>query len=163
MNEIANDPWNDLAGPTTRAPRSLETREKSERQRAWAPPTLLPDPLPQDGKVFKWVRQGMRGTPDHSTYQKRLREGWEPVRTEDHPEMMTEIGVEQKTGLVEVGGLILCSMPAEMVKQRADYYRGVTKDQQTSAEEHYMRDQSELIQKIRGERNRVVFTDRKGS
>lgn len=158
--ETPTDPWDDLAGPSTRAPRSLDTREKSERRRSWAPPTMLPDPIPQDGYVFKWVRSASRGTPDHSTYQKRIREGWEPVRAEDYPELMTEIGVELKTGLVEVGGLILCKMPSEMVKQRADYYRGVTVQQQSSAEEHYMRDSHELMRKVKGERNKRVFFDR---
>jgi len=44
-----------------------------------------------------------------------------------------------------------------LVKQRGDHYRGVAKQQESSAEEHYMRDQNELVKKFNENSRKVVF------
>lgn len=152
-----NDPWEDLAGPATRAPRSLETRQHSERKRSWVEPTMLPDPIAQDGWVFKWVRSMTRNQDDKTTYQKRLREGWEPVNAADHPEMMITLNVGAREGLVEVGGLILCKMPQEMVDQRNRYFQDRTRAELGSAEDSYMRDSDERMKKVLEKRRQIVF------
>lgn len=158
MSETSSSPWDALEGPSTRTPRSLETRDRDTRVRVWSEPQILPDPIPEDGWVFKWVRATYSGNHDDKrNYQKRLREGWEPVRAEDHPEMMTEIGVEQKTGLVEVGGLILCKMPEEMRDQRQRYYQNRTNQILDAAEDSYMRDNDERMKKVLEKRRKVVF------
>lgn len=151
------DPWEDLAGPSTRTPRSLETREKTERVRQWKEPTLIPDPEPRDGWAFKWVRAASRGTDDKNNVEKRRREGWEAVRAEDHPEILAEWRSDQTHGLIEHGGLLLCKMPQEMVDQRRQFYDKKTRDGLNSAEEHYMRDDHELMRKISENRRKVVF------
>lgn len=150
------NPWDALVEPTTRTPRSLDTREASERKRSWTAPSILPDILPRDGWVHKWVRTDLRAVPDKPTYSKRLREGWEPIDLADYPELQAYAD-HKVSGHVEVGGLIACRMPAEMVAQRNDYYRGISRQQETSAEEHYMRDSNELIKKIASNTRRVVF------
>lgn len=160
MMPETNDPWEALAAPSTRTPRSLETREHSGRKRSWAPPSILPDPDPQDGYVFKWVRTGGRAVgPDIAYFNKKQREGWEPVNIADHPELIAGLNLEidQTHGRVEIGGLILCKMPQEMVEQRTAHYAGITRDLQTSAEEHYMRDSHELMQKVNESKRKVVF------
>lgn len=154
---IAADPWDALVEPTTRAPRSVESRSNSERKKVWAPPTMLPDPEPQDGWVFKWVRTGSRGTDDKTNYQKRLREGWEPVNADEHPEMMVMLNIGQHAGHVEVGGLILCKMSQEMVDQRNRYYRDRTLGELEAAESNYMRDSDERMKKVLEKRRKVVF------
>lgn len=151
------DPWDALAGPATRTPRSLETREKSERSRQWVEPSLLPDPEPTDGWVFKWVRQSSRGNDDKLNVDKRFREGWEPARAEDHPEILAAWHMDQKTGLIESGGLLLCKMPQEMADQRNREYLRRARDQENSAEEHYMRDSHELVKKVIDNKRKVVF------
>jgi hypothetical protein len=158
MSDMANDPW-DFDAPTTRAPRQLETRQRSERAREWQPSTILPDPIPQDGYTFRWCRAESRNQSDHRTYQKRLREGWEPVRAEDHQELMTDIGLgaTQKTGIVEVGGLILCKMPDEMVEQRRRYYAKLSRGQVEAAEDNYMRDPHEVAERLFKKRRENVF------
>ena len=70
-----------------REPRSLENRENDTRDKAWEPASLLPDPDPQDGWVFRWIRTSMVGSPDNTNVSKRFREGWEPVKATDHPEI----------------------------------------------------------------------------
>ena len=71
----------------TRANRETETRAKVERPRTWAPPTLLPDPDPEAGYKFRWVRVSTMGQNDPRNVSSKLREGWEPVRAADHPEI----------------------------------------------------------------------------
>jgi hypothetical protein len=63
---------------------------------------------------------------DNTNVSKRFREGWEPVRAEDHPELqiMSDHKSEwaQKGG-IEVGGLLLCKAPEEQVDKRREYYK----------------------------------------
>lgn len=159
MTAMGN-PWDDFGveKPTARAPRSLETRENSQRRKSWVEPTILPEPHPRDGLTFKWVRTGSRGTADKTNYQKRIREGWEPVDAADYPELKVELGLdEEKVGHIEVGGLILCSMPTEMVEQRREYYRRRTAQEVESADQNFMRDSDERMKKFTEHQRRVVF------
>lgn len=156
-----NDPWAALEEPSTRTPRSLETREKTARRDGWKEPTLLPDPTPRDGLVFKWVRSSARGNDDKVNVDKRFREGWEPVRAEEHPEILQEWRMEQKTGIIEFGGLILCSMPEEYVATRNNTYLERARVELNSAEEHYMRDNDEIIKKFKESRRATAFSDRR--
>lgn len=152
-----SSPWDDFASkPTERSPRALETRESSQRARSWVEPTMLPDPHPQDGYVFKWARTDSRGQADKINYQKRIREGWEPVNAEDHPELMMQIGHDGH-GRVEVGGLILCKMPEEMVAQRREHYRRRTAAEMESADQQYLRDSDERMRKFAEKQRQTVF------
>lgn len=153
-----NNPWDDLVEePTVRTPRSFENRERNVRSRSWVEPTMLPDPEPQDGYVFKWVRTAARNNPDPTNYQKRIREGWEPVDAADHPELMLELSIGQTSGKVEVGGLILCKMPEEMVKQRTEHYQRRTQAEIDSAENSYLRDSDERMKKFMEKQRKTVF------
>lgn len=156
MPETAN-PWDVLVEPPARLPRSLETREQSERARTWSEPSTLPNLPQRDGWTHKWVRTDLRGVPDKPTFSKRLREGWEPIELEDYPELQVFAHDGQTTGKLEVGGLIACRMPSEMVKQRNEHYRNKSREQETSAEEHYMRDSNELVKKIAANTRQVMF------
>jgi hypothetical protein len=49
---------------------------------------------------------------------KKTREGWEPVKALDHPELML---AGDKNGNVELGGLLLCKMPEELVDSRNNF------------------------------------------
>ena len=46
-----------------------------------------------------------------------------------------------KTGNVEIGGLMLCKMPAEMSKARDEYYEAQTRAQLQSVDNHFMRNE----------------------
>jgi hypothetical protein len=163
MTEISDDPWQALEGPSKRTPRSLETRDKSERPNVWKEPSILPDPDPEDGWSFKWVRAGYRTNADDTNMQKHGREGWETVDAADHPEVAMSLkskidGVRVPTsGIIEVGGLVLCKMPTEMVEQRAAYYHNETQERLDSAESNYMRDSNEVMRKVNDSRKRTVF------
>lgn len=153
-----NDPWAALVTPEdARTPRSLETRGSEERVRRWVEPSLLPDPEPMDGWVFKWVRQSSRGVEDRNNVDKRRREGWEPVMAQDHPEILAAWHMPARNGFIESGGLVLHKMPKEMVEQRNAEYLRRARAEQNASEEHYMRDSDELVKKFQENRRRVVF------
>lgn len=155
MTEI-DDPWDALAAPSTRTPRSAETRENSERNKTWVQPSILPELPHRDGWVHKWVRAETRNTPDKTTFGKRLREGWEPIDLADYPELHS-LAEGRAGGRVEVGGLIACRMPKEMVQQRRTFYQERTQAEQTAAEEHYLRDSNELMRKVAENKRKVVY------
>ena len=102
-----------------RTPRDLVSREKSARS-VYVPPSALPDPTPEPGYVYRWIATHIMGQADPTNVSKKMREGWEPVKAVDHPELML-VG-NAVTGNVEIGGLMLCKMSAEQAKARDAYY-----------------------------------------
>ena len=68
-----------------RADRDQDSRVNAARPMTWAPPTLLPDPAPQEGWDFRWIRISTQGQNDPMNLSSKLREGWEPVRVEEQP------------------------------------------------------------------------------
>ena len=121
--------------------REIEKRETQERPKSWAPPTLLPVPAPQDGYSFRWIRISTMNQADPTNLSAKLREGWEPVRASDHPELQlfgTDTSDKFKDNVV-VGGLMLCKTPTELVEQRNAYYQQQTDNQTSSVDNHFMR------------------------
>jgi hypothetical protein len=70
--------------------RELNTREKDVRKKAWVRPETLPNPTPEDGYVYHWVRISTMGQADTGNVSSKLREGWEPVRADAHPEILPD-------------------------------------------------------------------------
>ena len=126
----------------TRVNRELDTRAKDERPRSWAPPTLLPDPDPEAGYKFRWVRVSTMGQADPRNVSSKLREGWEPVRAADHPEISSYLDNdnERYKDNIVVGGLMLCKTPTEMVDQRNAFYQNQAEAQMRSVDNNFMRE-----------------------
>jgi len=125
-----------MAETIDRKNRDLTTREKSARA-VYVPPTNLPDPTPEPGYVYRWVATRVMGQAEVTNESRKMREGWEPVKAEDHPELMM-VGNE-KTGNVEIGGLMLCKMSAEKAKARDEYYNQQAQNQMESVDNNFMR------------------------
>ena len=70
-----------------RSPRGLNSREATQRAKNWENQGNLPDPDHQDGWVFRWIRTSLVGNSDNPNVSRRFREGWQPCRLEDHPEL----------------------------------------------------------------------------
>ncbi len=119
-----------------RTPRDLVSREKTMRA-VYVPPSTLPMPDPQPGVVFRWVATAVMGQADPTNVSKRFREGWEPVKATDHPELFLE---GNKDGNVEIGGLILCRADAELMKSRDAYYQKQATAQMESVDNNFMRE-----------------------
>jgi hypothetical protein len=119
-----------------RTPRDLISREKSVRP-VYVPPSNLPEPTPEPGWVFHWVATHILGQADPTNVSRKLREGWVPVKAEDHPEMYL-VG-NATTGNIEIGGLMLCKMPSETFRARQEYYNNQAQGQMDSVDNHFLR------------------------
>jgi len=118
-------------------PRSNSTRESEVReQNMYTPPSVLPDPTPEPGMSYHWVATHVMGVPDPTNVSKRLREGWVPVKAADHPECMVQ---GNKEGNIEIGGLMLCKMPTELVRKRKAYYDQQAQQQMESVDNSFLR------------------------
>ncbi len=142
-----------------RTPRDLETREHQTRVPSWKPPSILPDPKPQDGYVFRWVRTSMMNNADNTNVSRQMREGYVPVRAEDHPELMLYSNQDGRfKGNVEVGGLLLCKIPVEIAKQREAYYGNMAQQQMESVDNNLMRENDPRMPLLKPERSsRTTF------
>ena len=126
---------------TDRAPRSADTRDSETRLKPWQPPSLLDAPTPPDGYIYRWLRESMVGQEDKANMSKRIREGWEPVRAEEHPEFEAPtVDDGRHAGVIGVGGLILAKMPIETVNQRRAYYKQMAADQMQAVDSNLMRE-----------------------
>ena len=124
-----------------RLSRELETREKTARKRSWVRPELLPSPKPEKGYTYHWVRVSTRGNADPTNVSSKLREGWEPVKASDHPEIvLTGIENERFKDNIVMGGLMLCKAPEELVEERNAYYQEQADSQMRAVDQNFMRE-----------------------
>jgi hypothetical protein len=101
----------------------------------------------------------MIGNADSTNVSRQFREGYVPVRAEDHPELMLEADQNSRfKGNVEVGGLLLCKIPTEVAQQRAAYYQNLAQQQMTSVDNNFMRENDPRMPLLAPERtSRVSF------
>tara|TARA_R110000796_G_scaffold130961_1_gene246640 strand:- start:1521 stop:1970 length:450 start_codon:yes stop_codon:yes gene_type:complete len=141
-----------------RIARDNETREKSTRTRAWQRPEVLPSPDPEPGYKYHWVRVSTQGQVDATNVSSKLREGWEPVKAVDHPEI-TMVSVEQERfkDNVVIGGLMLCKAPAELVEERSAYYKEQSDSQIRSVDNNLMRENDPRMPLFNERKSKVTF------
>jgi hypothetical protein len=120
----------------TRTTRDQETREKDPIRYVYTPVSALPDPTPEPGYRFHWKAAAIIGQDNPTAMSQAFREGWVPVKADDHPELQVK---GNKDGNVEIGGLILCKAPEEMVLARRDHFTRVSQQQVESVDNHYMK------------------------
>ena len=120
--------------------REQETREKGARKRHWVKPEVLPTIEVEDGYATRWVRISTLGVTDASNISSKLREGWEPVKAEDYPHIMTDDSDKRFTGNITIGGLLACKAPKELADERNEYYENQTRSQMQSVDNNLMRE-----------------------
>lgn len=143
-----------------RTPRDGEQRDSDVRPSdSWIPASVIPDPKPQDGWVFRWVRTSILGQTDATHTSRMFREGWEPVKAEDHPELMLESDVGSKyNGNIEVGGLLLCKAPESKMKSRSEHFQKMADNQMQSVDNNYLRENDPRMPLLEPERStRTTF------
>jgi len=138
--------------------RELETRDKTVRKRTWVRPETLPSPTPEEGYEYHWVRISTRGEDDPMNISSMLRQGWEPVKALDHPEIFIA-GVESERfkDNVIIGGLMLCKAPAEMVEDRNDYFAKTASNQIHSVDNNFMRENDPRMPLFNERKTKVTF------
>ena len=112
--------------------RELETREKTTRKKSWNRPEVLPSPTPEEGYAFRWIRVAMQGTVDATNVSSKLREGWEPVKATDHPEIT-------------------------LVAERTEHFEGQTRTQMDSVDNNLMRENDARMPLFNERKTKVTF------
>lgn len=142
----------------SRPSRALETREAAERPKQWMPPQLLPDPTPEEGYAYRWVRISTLNNADPGNISGKLREGWEPVKASDHPEIRLFGATNGRfPDSVEVGGLLLCKTPVEFTEQRDAYYQQQADAQMQSVDNTYMRENDPRMPLFKERSSKTTF------
>jgi len=141
-----------------RIDRELTTRENTVRKKAWTRPEVLPSPNPEPGYAFRWVRTSNQGQVDATNVSSKIREGWEPVKATDHPEIvMVTVENERFAENVVIGGLMLCKAPVELVDERSSYYKQQTDSQIHSVDNNLMRENDPRMPLFNDRKSKVTF------
>ena len=141
-----------------RNPRELDTRAKAERPKSWMPPQLLPDPTPEEGYVYRWIRISTLGANDPINVSSKLREGWEPVKASAHPEIqLMGTGSGKYPDSIEIGGLMLCKTPKEFTEQRNEFYQRQAEGNMQAVDNNFMRESDARMPLFKERRSEVSF------
>jgi len=143
-----------------RKPREAKSRAKTQRRKPWAPPSKLEAPEAPAGFQHRWVRTALRGEDDKTNVHAKMREGWEPVRADEYPDLAENYPVIEEgknAGVIGVGGLMLCRIPEETVEERTEYYRDQTRNQMKAVDENLMREQHPSMPIHSDRQSRVTF------
>ena len=141
-----------------RLSREVESRSVAARPTAWRPPETLPSPDVRPGWTHRWIRTSTLGTADPSNISSKLREGYEPCKAEDYPELMMHATTEGRfKGNIEVGGLLLCRIPSEFLKQRSAYYANQNKAQMDSVDNNFLRESDPRMPLFSEKKSKVTF------
>jgi hypothetical protein len=123
-----------------RIPREVDNRQQAERPKQWKAPELLPEPDKEPGFAYRWIRVSMLNSADPRNLSSKLREGWEPVRAEEQPKFKLLVDPDSRfKDNIEIGGLLLCKTPQELVAQRTEYYENQTQSQTDAVDNNLMR------------------------
>ena len=152
MSEL-NNSNNDV-----RTTRELETRAVEERPKQWAAPELLPEPDKQAGYAYRWIRVSTLNNSDPRNLSGKLREGWEPVRVEEQPKFQLLVDPNSRfKDNIEIGGLLLCKTPVELIEQRTAHYDNVTKSQTEAVDNNLMRQSDPRMPLFRDSKSSTTF------
>lgn len=141
-----------------RLSREMEKRTASARPTAWRAPETLPNPDERPGWKHRWVRISMMGQQDPSNISSKLREGYEPCKADEYPELMMHATTEGRfKGNIEIGGLLLCRIPVEFMEQRAQYYAQQNRAQVDSVDNNFMRENDPRMPLFAEKKSKVTF------
>ena len=142
----------------TRKSREADSRVTLQRPQAWRPPETLPSPDNRPGWTHRWIRLSTNGQEDPGNISSKLREGYEPCKAEDYPEMMLHATTEGRfKGNIEVGGLMLCRIPSEFLEQRAAYYANMNRNQMESVDNNFLRESDSRMPLFSEKKSKVTF------
>lgn len=147
-----------MAENKSRIDRALETREVTERPKQWAPAELLPEPDQQAGFKYRWIRISTLNNADPRNLSSKLREGWEPVRIEEQPkfQLLADPNSRFKDN-IEIGGLLLCKTPEELVDQRNAHYQKLTESQTNAVDNSLMRESDSRMPLYKESKSSTTF------
>ena len=138
--------------------REQTVRETTTRKQAWRRPETLPAPKEEAGYTYRWIRTNTQGQVDATNVSSKLREGWEPVKASDHPEItLVTVEHEKFKDNVVIGGLMLCKIPQEAVDERNAYFEEQSKQQIQSVDNNLMRENDPRMPLFNDRKTKVTF------
>ena len=138
--------------------REQTTRETATRKQAWRRPETLPAPKEEPGYGYRWIRVATQGQVDATNVSSKLREGWEPVKATDHPEItLVTIENDKFADNVVIGGLMLCKAPSELIGERNDYFNQQNESQIRSVDNNLMRENDPRMPLFSDRKTKVTF------
>ena len=147
---------------TNKASRASQTREKQKRKQVSTPPSYLDTPNAPNGFRHSWVRVEILGYVDTKNIQGRLRSGYELVRADEYPEDdYPAIPDGKYSGVIGHGGLVLTRVPEEIAQARADYFKGLAKDQIEAVDNDLMKAEHKSMPIDIDRQSRTTFGGRK--
>jgi len=137
-----------------RTPRESETRDAEAHEKPWKRESMLPSPEPRDGVHFRWVRTSSTGHSDMANVSRRFREGYVPVKATEFPELKIMSDVDSRfLENIEVGGLLLCSIPDKQAARRVDGQAQQAKAQMDAVDRNYMKESDPRMPVLAPERS----------
>jgi hypothetical protein len=147
-----------MAETQNRLTREMDNRKATHRVEAWRPPETLPMPEHRPGWSHRYIRVSTQGVADPSNISSKLREGYEPCKAEEYPELMVHAAIEGRfKGGIEVGGLVLCRIPEEFMKQRSAYYEQQSRAQTESVDNNFLRENDPRMPLFAERKSKVTF------
>ena len=138
--------------------RESQNRSVTERAKSWKPPQTLPEVTPRDGWAHRWIRTSFVGKVDNANVSARFREGWEPCKAEDYPELHVMVDRDSRfPGNIEIGGLLLCKAPTEIMESRDEYFRGQAKAQMLAVDNNLMKENDPRMPLFKESKSTVTF------
>jgi hypothetical protein len=128
---------------SNRNSRTTETRESGQRKVSWQRPF-----------EYRWIRTSTLGQSDNTNVSSRFREGWTPVRAEDHPNLQVVSDIDSRfTDNIEVGGLLLCQNSTENVQARREAQLDQAQSQMNAVDNSYLRNSDPRMPVLNPERS----------
>ena len=123
-----------------RLQREMASRATQERPKQWQQAELLPEPDREPGFAYRWIRVSTLNEFDQRNITGKFREGWEPVASEEQPKFKLLADPNSRfNGNIEIGGLLLCKTPVELMEQRNAHFAKQTQAQTDAVDNNLMR------------------------
>jgi hypothetical protein len=123
-----------------RLQREMASRATQERPKQWQQAELLPEPDREPGYAYRWIRVSTLNEFDQRNITGKFREGWEPVASEEQPKFKLLADPNSRfNGNIEIGGLLLCKTPVELMEQRNAHFAKQTQAQTEAVDNNLMR------------------------
>lgn len=115
-----------------RKPREYDDRKSDIRVATYKEPNILPDVPMIPGWRHRWVAKSTMGVLNPTNWGARMREGWRPVLASDPTySAIAELSVyeSETSDAIEIGDLVLCRIPEEIIIAREEYYKRKNQNQ----------------------------------
>ena len=141
-----------------RLQREMASRTTQERPKQWQQAELLPEPDKEPGYVYRWIRTSTLNAADPRNISGKLREGWEPVMVEEQPKFKLLVDPTSRfQGNIEIGGLLLCKCPIELMEQRNEFFAKQAKAQEEAVDNNLMRQSDPRMPLFRENKSSTSF------